>query len=139
MTSKYTRNTPVYQQSIKYANENGEREQYRESNYANHGCRDRIDELVSTHYSNNRLDVKTILQELRKEFSDERIQYVLANTIQQKPWDGRFSKANRLWSETIDIEPDFDSMGNDRRVYIVVDKSHPGLVDLLISHFRGEI
>ena len=31
--------------------------------------------------------------------------YVLANTVQQKEWDGEFSPANKAWAKTVDLRP----------------------------------
>ena len=63
--------------------------------------------------------------------------YVLANTVQQKEWDGRFSPANKAWAKTVDIPPNPDGFGGDRNLDFVVD-SHPGLVDLFLSQARQD-
>ena len=38
-----------------------------------------------------------------EQFGYTRALYVLANTVQQKDWDGRFSSANKTWAKTVDI------------------------------------
>ena len=63
--------------------------------------------------------------------------YVLANTVQQKDWDGRFSPANKAWAKTVDIPPNPDGFGGNRNLDFVVD-SHPGLVDLFLSQTRQD-
>ena len=63
--------------------------------------------------------------------------YVLANTVQQKDWDGRFSPANKTWARTVDIPPNPDGFGGERNLDFAVD-SHPGLVDLFLSQARQE-
>ena len=63
--------------------------------------------------------------------------YVLANTVQQKDWDERFSPANKAWAKTVDIPPNPDGFGGDRNLDFVVD-SHPGLVDLFLSQARQD-
>lgn len=58
--------------------------------------------------------------------------YVLANTVQQKDWDERFSPANKAWAKTVDIPSNPDGFGGERNLDFVVD-SHSGLVDLFLS------
>ena len=79
------------------------------------------------------------MEMLSAEFSIERIQYVLANTVQYKDWDGRISRANREWAQTVPVIPNPDSWGGDRNCYFVVDQAHTGLVDLFVTHFRKEL
>ena len=63
--------------------------------------------------------------------------YVLANTVQQKDWDERFSPANKAWAKTVDIPPNPDGFGGERNLDFVVD-SHSGLVDLFLSQARQD-
>ena len=58
--------------------------------------------------------------------------YVLANTVQQKDWDERFSPANKAWAKTVEIPSNPDGFGGERNLDFVVD-SHSGLVDLFLS------
>ena len=62
---------------------------------------------------------------------------MLANTVQQKEWDGRFSPANKAWAKTVDIPPNPDGFGGERNLDFVVD-SHSGLVDLFLSQARQD-
>ena len=64
---------------------------------------------------------------------------MLANTVQHKDWDGRISRANREWAQTVPVVPNPDSWGGDRNCYFVVDQAHTGLVDLFVTHFRKEL
>ena len=63
--------------------------------------------------------------------------YVLANTVQQKDWDERFSPANKAWAKTVDIPSNPDGFGGERNLDFVVD-SHSGLVDLFLSQARKD-
>ena len=63
--------------------------------------------------------------------------YVLANTVQQKEWDGRFSRANKEWAGTVEVPPNPDSFGGERNREFVVD-SHPGLTDLFLTLAKRE-
>ena len=78
------------------------------------------------------------MQQVLKQFDYERIFYVLANTIRQKDWDGRFSYDNKTWAKTIPVYEDSDGFGGDRNVRFVVDRSHPGLVDLFLTQARRD-
>ena len=72
-----------------------------------------------------------------EQFGYTRTLYVLANTVQQKDWDGRFSPANKTWAKTVDIPPNPDGFGGERNLDFVVD-SHPGLVDLFLTQVRQD-
>ena len=62
---------------------------------------------------------------------------MLANTVQQKEWDERFSPANKAWARTVDIPSNPDGFGGERNLDFVVD-SHSGLVDLFLSQARQD-
>ena len=111
---------PVYRQNAAYAREHGELEQYRVSHQANIACKEAIE------------------QSIMQKFGSERVMYVLANTIQQKGWDGRFHPYNKDWAKTVDIPPNPDSFGFERNCEFVVD-SHAGLTDLFVSQARREV
>ena len=64
----------------------------------------------SEHYRDNRLD-KDAVPQVIEQFGYTRTLYVLANTVQQKDWDGRFSPANKAWARTVDIPPTRDGFG----------------------------
>ena len=60
--------------------------------------------------------------------------FVLANTVQHKDWDGRFSRENKVWAAAFLIEPDV-VIGMDRRVQFIVN-SHPAVLDGFIRMAR---
>ena len=122
---------PVYKEAAEHARNNSELEAYRSSYKANVACKDAIEQAISDHYRNNILSdegAKSVLAQ----FGAERVQYVLANTVQHKDWDGRISKDNKEWAKTVPI-----CAGNSD--YFVVDKSHPGLTDLFLTQTRKEL
>ena len=80
---------------------------------------------------------KDAVPQVIEQFGYTRTLYVLANTVQQKEWDGRFSPANKAWAKTVDIPPNPDGFGGDRNLDFVVD-GHPGLVDLFLSQARQD-
>ena len=62
----------------------------------------------------------------------ERVQYVLANTVQVKEYDGRFSPANKEWARGFEIKEN-----EGHRLYSVVE-THPAVLDGFISRIRNK-
>lgn len=130
------RETPVYPYPASYAQEHGELEQYRASNRANIACKEAIEAAIREHYHDNQLDSQAAAQVVDA-FGLDRTLYVLANTVQQKDWDGRISPGNKAWAKTIPIQQNPDAWGADRNCQFVVN-SHSGLTDLFLSTVRQE-
>src|SRR5699024_4349256 len=102
----------------------------------NIACKEAIEAAISENYRDNRLDGAAVGQ-VTEQFGYDRMLYVLANTVQQKEWDGRFSRANKAWAGTVEVLPNPDSFGSDRNLEFVVD-SHPGLTDLFLTLAKRE-
>lgn len=130
------RETPVYPYPASYAQEHGELEQYRASKRANIACKEAIEAAIREYYDGNSLDSQAAAQVVEA-FGLDRTLYVLANTVQQKDWDGRISHGNKAWAKTIHIQKNPDAWGADRNDQFVVN-SHPGLTDLFLSTVRQE-
>lgn len=62
---------------------------------------------------------------------------MLAITIRQKDWDGRFSADNKQWAKTVPVAENPDAWGTDRNCYLAVN-SHSGLVDLFTKLARED-
>ena len=124
---------PVYRQTGMYAREHGELEQFRQSNVANIACRAAIEKAIAESFDGMRLR-DDAAEPVLSEFGAERVLFVLANTVQHKDWDGRFSRENKAWAATFSIEPDV-VMGMDRRVQFIVN-SHPAVLDGFIRMAR---
>ena len=122
---------PIYTQTAAYAKEHGELDSYRASRQANITCRDAIETAIRENYQDNHLGSEGARSILER-FSAERVQYVLANTIQQKMHDGRISRSNKEWAATIPVYP----QGSE---WFVVNRAHPGLLDIFVSQIRQEI
>ncbi|MBQ9680614.1 MAG: DUF3849 domain-containing protein [Ruminococcus sp.] len=125
---------PVYLHSAGYAKEYHETEYYQMSFRLNVKCRDAIQEAIDSHYQNDRLN-EAAVHEVVEQFGYERTMVLLANTVIQKEWDGRFSPENREWAHMIPAPCD---MLGDRGKRFMIDKVHPGLVDLFITQVRRE-
>lgn len=130
------RETPVYPYPASYAQEHGELEQYRASSRANIACKEAIESAIREYYDGNSLDSQAAAQVVEA-FGLDRTLYVLANTVQQKDWDGRISPGNKAWAKTIPIRANPDAWGADRNAQFVVN-SHPGLTNLFLSTVRQE-
>lgn len=96
---------PVYQETGAYAREHGELEAYRESAKLNRECAQAISDYIRDNYRNNSLDDSGVKDVIGK-FGAERVQTVLANTIQNADWDGRYSRDNKAWANTFPKIPE---------------------------------
>ena len=99
----------------------------------NISCKEAIEKAIDGNYRGNSLDAKAATQEVLDQFGPERVQTVLAATMQDKDWDARFSRENKAWAQTMPM-PEGSEDGN-RRSHWVVD-SHPGLVNLFVDQVR---
>ena len=122
---------PVYRETANYAYEAGELESYRASLAANVECRRAIEAAISSNYGDNRLDADAAVKSVLEQFSPERVRYVLANTIQQKDFDGRIPQPLKEWAKTVDVCPENASR-------FLVDKPNPGLTALFVDAFRQQ-
>lgn len=138
-TSAQIKDIPVYRHSAEYAIQHGEIEAYRDSFKANMDCREAIEKAIGDNYRDNRLDSKTTSVQLGQKFGMERVSYVLANTIRCKDHDGRISDGNKRWAAAIPVAEDRSEWGDNRNLRFIVDKTNPGLVDLLVNQVRKDL
>mgnify|MGYP004663780085 FL=1 len=131
------RNLPVYIFSATFAKEHGELEKYRASHRANVDCKNAIENAISRHYRDNRLDTSCV-QEVIDRFGMEQVAFVLANTVQDKDWDGRISAENKAWAKETPVPNDYDAWGGRRTHEYVCSQAHPGLINLFVNRFRKE-
>ena len=95
--TKNMRDIPVYPYSGAYARFAGELDQFRESKKANQECAKAIDAVFDAAWDGMRLPPEAG-KALMERFGPERVGYVLADTIQQRGSDRRFSPKNREWA-----------------------------------------
>ena len=134
--AKKLRELPVYPYPADHARENGELDAYRASFRANVSCKDAIEAAIRDNYHDNRLDAAAVGQ-VAEQFGQERMLYVLAATVRHFDYDGRISRDNKRWANTIPVYENKDGMDSDRSVQFVVC-SHPGLTDLFLTGARRE-
>ena len=134
--AKKLRDLPVYPYPADHAREQGELDVYRASFRANVSCKDAIEAAIRDNYHDNRLDTAAVGQ-VAEQFGQERMLYVLAATVRHFDYDGRISRDNKRWANTIPVYESKDGMDSDRSVQFVVC-SHPGLTDLFLTGARRE-
>ena len=136
-TMAVQRTTPVYTQPPDYAREHGDMDKYRESKRLNVLCKEAIEQTVRDNYRDNRLDADAVWRDVTAQFGSKRAAFVLAMTVREKDYDGRFSRENKAWAKSQPLPPDPEHRG----LYCsyVVDKAHPILTDALVTHARREL
>ena len=122
---------PIYRETANYAYEAGELEAYHASLAANEECRSAIEAAISGNYAENRLDADAAVKSVLEQFSPERIRYVLANTIQQKDFDGRIPQPLKEWAKNVEV-------CSENASRFLVDKCNPGLTALFVDAFRNQ-
>lgn len=124
--------SPLYKQTFDYAKEAGETAEYRTSRRINSLCQREIDDAVQAGWDGMHVAPEAVKQVLDR-FGPERVSFILANTVQQKDWDGRFSSANRSWAETVPLYVPPES-----RAYCTAS-SHSAKLDDFITVARKEM
>ena len=123
---------PVYREMANYAYEAGELDIYRASRDANMACKEAIEAAISDNFSNNHLSTEAAVTSVFEQFSPERVQYVLANTIQHKDHDGRIHQSLKDWASEIEVCPEDAN-------FFIVDKVNPGLVSLFATEVNRQV
>ena len=111
----------IYRQTIAQAKANGDMELYRASHKENIACSKAIDEAIRNNFDGMHLNDSTA-DGVIQEYGIDRVIYVLANTLQQKEYDGRFSAVNKEWAAKTEIP---DGKNN----YEFCSDAHPAVLD----------
>lgn len=123
----------VYPYTHSSAKNNSELELYKESYKQNVACKNAIEKAITDKFDGMRLQpdaAKSVISE----FGYDRVNFVLANSVQRKDYDGRFSHDNKDWSKQTFIPLD-KVLDMDRRNDFAVD-SHPAVLDGFINQAR---
>ena len=88
-----------------------------------------IEKGISTHFDGMHLNTDFIAN-LYALYGEERMNYVLANTVQMSESDGRYSPGNKAWAKEINI----NNAEDDRRTFYV--NSHQAVLDGFITAYR---
>lgn len=119
----------LYLRSANAAISEGELELWRDSYHENLACKEAIEESIRQNFDGLWLK-RDCIQPVLDRFGVDRVEYVLANTIQKLSWDGRFSRDNRAWAEGVDVVQD----GSHNSALIIT--SHPAVLDGFTHLFR---
>ena len=126
----------VYGHTLSYAMEHGEADEYLESHKLDRECKRAIEETIQQNFDGMHLK-HDIVKPLAEQYGSERMAFVLANTLQQESWDGRFSRDNKTWAAEFYI-PENIVHGMDMNRELIVS-SHPAVLDGFIAMFRREV
>ena len=126
----------VYGHTLSYAMEYGEVDKYRDSRNLDRECREAIEGTIRQNFDGMHLK-HDIVKRLAEQYGSERMAFVLASTIQQESWDGRFSVDNKAWASEFYI-PENIVHGIDMNRELIVS-SHPAVLDGFIDMFRSEV
>lgn len=119
---------PLYRWSLENAKHSNEIDLWRESHKENCDCARAIEKIIADNYDGRRLG-HNLAEQIIERYGFDRVNWVLANTVQRKKADGRFSRENKDWAKRIYIPHD------DDRWHFTVE-SHPGLTDLFLNQAR---
>lgn len=103
---------PMYVWSLKDAVNANERDLWRESYKENCDCARAIEKAIEKAYDYEKYSLADCAESIIKEYGFNRVNWVLANTVQQKKTDGRFSEEKQnMGKANIYISPTTMSVG----------------------------
>lgn len=121
--------TEIYKQSADYALQSGEIDRYRESAEISLKCANAIDEAIhACNYELHRYKMSEAVKSVVDTFGFERVNWVLAATIHQQHYDGRYSTNNQKWAREFGIP--------DERYPGFLIHTHPAVLDGFINSVR---
>ena len=127
-----TNDTYLYPYSSAEARDRNELSLWRESHKANIACRNAIEDAIRQSFDGMHLD-KNCITPVLDEYGYKRTAWVLANTLHELKWDGRFSHANKQWAERACIPKDI----NHNSDFVV--RSHPAVLDGFVTFYRKAV
>ena len=125
-----------YGHTLSYAAEHGEVDKYMKSHKFDRECKEAVEETIRQNFDGMHLK-HDIVKPLAEKYGAERMAFILANTLQQESWDGRFSRDNKTWASKFYI-PENIVHGIDMNRELIVS-SHPAVLDGFIGMFRREV
>ena len=127
---------PVYRGTLAQAMEERDVDAYLDSRKLNIDCKNAIEEAIRENFDGLHLK-QDAAKEVVERFGEERMNFVMANTIRELSHDGRFSRQNKDWAEHIEV-PENISRGRNLNLDYVIE-SHPAVLDGFIDMARAEI
>ena len=126
----------VYMGTLEKAMQERNVDDYLDSRKRNIDCKNAIEQAITENFDGMSLNPDTAIDVIGK-YGEERVAFVLANTLKQLSYDGRFSDGNKRWADGIDIPENISRGINLNRDYIV--GSHPAVLNGFIDMARKEI
>ena len=127
---------PVYKGTLAQAMEERDVDAYLDSRKLNIDCKKAIEEAIALNFDGLHLKEDAATQVL-EQFGEERMTFVMANTLRELSYDGRFSRQNKDWAEHIEIPENINQGKNLNQDYVI--ESHPAVLDGFIDMARAEI
>lgn len=128
----YYRIYPLYLQTGKYAHEHYEIIDHRNSRKSNIECKLAIEDAIRQNFDGMHLN-EGFEEKIIERFGMERMAFVLANTVNERNWDGRYSRDNKEWAKTVPMSED----ENVRSECCL--ETHPAVLDAFINRIRKKI
>ena len=122
----------MYPYTAKVARERGELELWRANFRTNCACAGAIELAIRRDFDGMHLGadcVKSVIDQ----YGYKRVGFVLANTLQEQSYDGRYHETNKQWSRSIFVPED----GGHRHTFLI--NSHPAVLDGFVSEYRAEL
>ena len=121
--------TYLYRGSAKEAKRRDELPLWRESHKANIACREAIEDAIRRNFDGINLDPECLTPVL-EEYGYKRTEWVLAATLRELKWDGRFRPANKDWATRHHVPQD------ERHIADITVRSHPAVLDGFVGLYR---
>jgi len=103
---------------------------WRDSYKENIACKHAIEEVIRRDFDGMHLK-SDCAESVISKYGYKRVNWVLANTVQQLDWDGRFSRDNKAWAKRTFIPSD----KNDHNLDFVAN-SHPAVLDGFVNQYH---
>lgn len=120
---------PVYPYGVKDAKKRGEILQWRESFRENCACAGAIEIAIRENFDGMHLKDGAVEKAVGM-YGYKRVEHVLANTVQELSYDGRFHPDNQAWANRHYVPEDAEH----NACFVV--RSHPAVADGFISGYR---
>lgn len=121
--------TYLYRGSAQEARNRDELPLWRESHKVNIACREAIEDATRQNFDGMYLN-EDCLAPVLAEYGYKRTEWVLAATLQELKWDGRFHPANKEWAARHYIPQD------ERHIADITVRSHPAVLDGFVTLYR---
>jgi len=128
----YKRIYPLYLQTAKYANEHYEMIACRNSHKANEECKQALTEAIRDNFDGMHLNAG-FEDKLIERYGMERVAFLVATTINEHDYDGRYSRENKEWAKTVPM-----SESEDERSSCCLNV-HPAILDGFANRIREKM